>query len=676
MNRKLIGLSLDITMKSRRARNHSPTTWPPQPDFPVIISENGTPTCVYADSIWDLTPWAERKETINFGDGPLRKNVARISPENAALLRLLIAMWLYCTDGVRTVNTLTLRFDAMRRIMVLLSEKEIQANNFECRSKVIEELATSIRPCHNNTTIFLFHDIWENRDFLGFHILNPEEIMMFSNCCARHDAKQTPYIPPRIWSYQIRRLKCFIDDFLKNSELIISCFNYMLEAYKKNGLDAGNQRLKPHHRPFHISHPRKNTRNGIITHGHFKKTLEKFNILELMEAWLEDVDLRGAKVIGNYFNLASLVGCAYIANFSMMRSGEIRSLRTGCFKLEYDEKLGLDIPTIRGRTTKTLTDNNACWITSASSESAIKMLEIISRLRTSAALLLNEEVLTSEDIEHPYLLMRPSEPWRLKQEYASLPPAARPTLPAYSSVPTRYPKLFDLEQLRIRSGDLDLAKLVTPSLDPELFSINSIWPLAWHQLRRTGAVNMNASGLVSEPSLQYELKHTCPWMSRYYGQGFHHVHLEITDEVKSTYVKAMYEAIAIQFKQLESSRYISLHGEKRKSQIIDAIKSASHNEIIHAVEIGTISCRNILMGFCTSLTPCPYGGIDYVAKCAGTDTKHSCENLLIDKEKRPLIENLSTILKARLTDSDSKSPLRNSLEMQLTSVKVYLDASK
>lgn len=676
MKRTLIGLSLEITMNSSRSRNHSPSTWPPHPDFPVVISEDGTPTCVYADSIWDLTPWAERKETINFGDGPIRKNTAPISPKNAALLRLMIAMWLYGTDGVRTVNTLTLRFDAMRRIMVFFSKKGITADKFENRSEIVEEMATTIRPCHNNTTIFLLHDIWENRDFLGFHIFNPEEIMTFGNCCARHDPKQTPYIPPRIWSYQIRRLKSFIDDFLENSDSIISCFEYMLEAYKKNGLDATNQKLKPHHRPFHIGHPRKTTRNGIITHGHFKKTLEKFNILELMKSWLDDLDLRGAKVMGNYFNLASLVGCAYIANFSMMRSGEIRSLRTGCFKFEYDTALDLNVPTIRGRTTKTLMNNNACWITSASSESAIKMLEIIARLRTSAALLLNEQVLTPEDIEHPYLLMRPSEPWRLRQEYASLPSAARPTLPAYSSIPARYPKLFDLEQLRIRPGDLEIAKLVTPSLDPELFSINTIWQLAWHQLRRTGAVNMNASGLVSEPSLQYELKHTCPWMSRYYGQGFHHVHLEITDEVKATYVKAMYEAIAIQFKQLESSRYISLHGEKRKTQIIDAMKSASHNEIIHAVEIGTIACRSILMGFCTSLTPCPYGGIDYVAKCAGTDVKHSCENLLIDKEKRPLIENLSTIIKARLADSDSRSPLRNSLEMQLASVEVYLDASK
>ncbi len=266
-------------------------------------------------------------------------------------------------------------------------------------------MATTIRPCHNNTTIFLLHDIWENRDFLGFHIFNPEEIMTFGNCCARHDPKQTPYIPPRIWSYQIRRLKSFIDDFLENSASIISCFEYMLEAYKKNGLDATNQKLKPHHRPFHIGHPRKTTRNGIITHGHFKKTLEKFNILELMKSWLDDLDLRGAKVMGNYFNLASLVGCAYIANFSMMRSGEVRSLRTGCFKFEYDTALDLDVPTIRGRTTKTLMNNNACWITSASSESAIKMLEIIARLRTSAALLLNEQVLTPEDIEHPYLLM-------------------------------------------------------------------------------------------------------------------------------------------------------------------------------------------------------------------------------------------------------------------------------
>ncbi|UOO89776.1 hypothetical protein LVJ82_01955 [Vitreoscilla massiliensis] len=51
-----------------------------------------------------------------------------------------------------------------------------------------------------------------------------------------------------------------------------------------------------------------------------------------------------------------------------------------------------------------------------------------------------------------------------------------------------WPKLFDGKELTITEADLEMANRMTFGLDPEKFAVGKVWPLAWHQLRRTGAV--------------------------------------------------------------------------------------------------------------------------------------------------------------------------------------------
>lgn len=677
---QLIGLSIECVYSMPASSNHIPPTWPPALDFPVVIDNAGKTISRYGDSIWDVTPWANRKETINFGDGPLRKNDPGLSVENATLLRQIVAIWLYAPNGVRTVSTLTMRFDVLRTMLIFLSKKGIAANEVHKDLSIIEMLPQVIRSSRSKIATLILHDVWEARELLGFYILDNIQIQRFSNSYALHQTNQTAYIPPRIWTYQVTQLKKFIDDFILNIESIKACFEYTMEAYENNGLINSHEskdRLKPHKRPF-LQTPRKNPgkRVGRVYHGAFINTLERFGIKYIFQKWLGEISNLGPKAFTSYFYLANVVGSAYIANFSMMRIGEIRSLRSNCFRIETDSTLGLEIHVIQGRTTKTINDENACWITTLNSELAVRMLRTIARLRTMVAIKDSTNSFSTEDKENPFLLMRPYEPWRTRQEFTSLTPSARPTLPAYSTIVSKFPKLFNAEQLQIQPSDLEIACLVTPTLDPNTFSIGKIWPLAWHQLRRTGAVNMNASGLVSDPSLQYQLKHASPWMSRYYSQGFHHVNIALSDEARSEYIKSMYEAVAAQFRQLQSERFFSLHGGKRKSQILQLVEPDNHENLIKAAEIGSIAYRPVFMGVCTSLTPCPYGGIDYVMKCAGTTSIPACENLLVDINKRKLVEQLSQILKKRIIESAENSPLKSSLKAQLNAVEKYLNETE
>ncbi len=339
-----------------------------------------------------------------------------------------------------------------------------------------------------------------------------------------HEKSQTPYIPPRIWLYQVNRLRACLEDFANHAEQIEECFMFCLDAYIHNAGSlscAVSEQLPVSERPFSARNNEFNTtKPGKIFHGNFNAILAKFGLDELIERWLNSTSTRGVTLLSNYFSLVSNAGIAYLLNFSLMRVDEATKLRADCLSIEIDPVTDENIYILKGTTTKTIRDSDARWITSPSVEVVVKSLSLISRLRTFVAKAIPTLPLTQEDINNPYLLLRVYEPWRAKSDGIAHQPATRPGMQSYSKFPTLYPKLFDTDELTINQADLDLALAITPTLDPERFSVGLVWPLGWHQLRRTGAVNMTASGLVGDSSVQYQLKHLTRAMSRYYAQGY------------------------------------------------------------------------------------------------------------------------------------------------------------
>ena len=217
---------------------------------------------------------------------------------------------------------------------------------------------------------------------------------------------------------------------------------------------------------------------------------------------------------------------------------------------------------------------------------------------------------------------------------------------------------------------LTMARLATPTLS-DAFAVGKLWPLAWHQLRRTGAVNRQASGLVSDASLQFQLKHVARAMSLYYGQNHSRVRLE--EKAHSLYVRVLYETLGRQLQQLTSERFTSPHGEKRKSEMVRLIAPADAKKVIDLAKKGTVAYRPILLGVCTSRTPCPYGGIDNIAHCGGDSSggPKPCADVLYDPAQRNAVKALEAVLDERLATADEGSPLRASLKAQKRSVENY-----
>lgn len=363
------------------------------------------------------------------------------------------------------------------------------------------------------------------------------------------------------------------------------------------------------------------------------------------------------------------VGTAYVLNFSMMRIEEAWALRADCLDVEEDDDFG-KIYLLRGVTTKTIEDDDARWITSQFTEIAIEAMACVSRLRMVCAEANLKVPITPTDVHAPYLVLRPYEPWSNAKNTGE-PLSVRPAYPSYQSIIEMYPQLFDLEQLKITNEDLQIARLITTTLDRDIFSVGKIWPLAWHQLRRTGAVNMLASGLVSDASVQYQLKHTTRAMSLYYGQGYSKVRLN--EDTLNHYVRTLYEILSKEIVLLFSDRFVSPYGDSRKAEILKIVDPKDVKKLTKYAKTGEISWRQTLLGGCAKRGSCEFGGIDNVIRCGGGDRLGPCADALFDRHKKNSIQKLASLIDERLSEAPLGSPYHESLCAQKNAVENALN---
>lgn len=167
----------------------------------------------WGDPIWRLDPWAGKPVTLNFGDGPAKKYATAIDRANADLLRTVIGWWLYGPNGARGYRGLKTRFDQMRRLFVLCTQEGILASELCHFPRVADRLPEVLQASRSGEFLTLLHDLYERRDALGFTLLDRGGLARLAAAMPDHQKAQTPYIPPRIWHYQITRLRECLDDF-------------------------------------------------------------------------------------------------------------------------------------------------------------------------------------------------------------------------------------------------------------------------------------------------------------------------------------------------------------------------------------------------------------------------------------------------------------------------------
>ncbi|HEY6898099.1 MAG TPA: hypothetical protein VI279_12630 [Rhodocyclaceae bacterium] len=626
------GLAIDTPLAVPNSRAFRPPSWPPPEDWVCIEDKDGNVVSRYGDSVWNFYPWTGKACIFNFGDGPkLNTRSPVIDPANAELLRQLVAWQIWGPRGALAVSTVENFAKRIRRIIAICSENGILASNLSRYPAIIELVARTLAPSSFEHVVAELDRLRDARQFLGFELLDAAGIQQLKAAQPDHDTEQTEYIPPRIWTYVVNRLKECIDDYLTHQNQIETCFAFCVEAYKNNGAKEFYARTgRVSRNPF--TSPRNCTgkRSGITHHGSFSVTARRFGLMELLERWTgPSDDKKGIKQFASYFGLIQHVALADIAAFTLMRIEEAASVRKNCLVWHDDDVYGR-IPLIQAETTKTDPDDSALWVTSPSIEPTIRALTSVARMRLDCSGQWTEDL-------NPYLLNRALEPWGKPGKAAKSGP--RVASLSLGTVIRSFPLLFDFNQLSITEDDFKIAKAVCPTLNASRFQIGKPWSLAWHQFRRTGAVNMFASGSISDSTMQLQMKHLTRLMPLYYGRGNSTLHLN--EATRVLLVNAQYEALGRQLAGVQSDRFVSPYGDEHKAKLLAGANAGEPVNLLSegdaqsyekAARRHQVSFRLTILGGCMKNGPCDGDCVSSVGDCAGGDG-NPCANVLFDRNR-------------------------------------------
>lgn len=140
----LPGLQIDSPLVTPSAANFRPPTWPPPPDFPVVIDSQGTIKSRYGDSSWDLTAWVGKATRVSFGHGDSKYKGAPVSAENADLLREIAGQGLWGVLGTRSPSTLRIRNTELRQLAAACSSHGVLLSELWRFPQVIDAVAEQL----------------------------------------------------------------------------------------------------------------------------------------------------------------------------------------------------------------------------------------------------------------------------------------------------------------------------------------------------------------------------------------------------------------------------------------------------------------------------------------------------------------------------------------------------
>lgn len=661
-----LALGIESSVVTKNSVNYRLNSWPPEPDFPIVVDAESNVISRYKDEIWYLWPWSKSNLSFNFRKTSLA-GISEIDETNANLLKAIAAWWLYGHGSLGSPTTFTRYLSALKPLFAACSAEGISADELRKFPRVINSIITATPASSAPRVCYLLHSLSNWKSEIGFEILPPSEITRLAGAFDPITKSQTPYIPPRIWSYQVERLHECLTDFRAHKEQLTSCFEACVSAYTAHygSFEKAFIHSKKRTRsapPFTFAKRYQDNPEARLAQS-FKMLADRFGITKLLSKWVISQGSDKEIFIGSlsrYFTLINYVGLAYIMNFSMMRIGEAWRLRSDCLQIEKDSILG-EIFILQGHTQKTIEDCDARWITSRSVQVAVEAMRVVGQLRMTCAIADPAIDIPDEFIKNPWLAVRNYEPWSAANNVIGSE-SIRLGYPAYTELTDNFDRLFDISAITITEEDIRIARDITIGLDEQRYRVGSPWKFAWHQLRRTGAVNMQGSAYVSTPSMQYQLKHATRVMSLYYGRGYSSSRMN--QSVRQEYVKTMYEMLARELAQVGTQRFASPYGDSRKEAIIGKIRALSLKEISDGLQKGMFSWRPTVLGGCTKRGPCPYGGVDNIAHCGGGEGLGACADAVFDTTKGESLLNLLVDINSRLEASPNESPLHQSLKSQ------------
>lgn len=254
-----LGLKLSGAPITPDSACYRPPDWPPPADWVVSEDAEGNPLSRWGGPYWDFSAWAGYSFRLDFAGGRHGRSVPSLSPENQHIMRLLATWILWGPRGTRSWTHLRNLFYRLRRIVVLCDREGVLASTLTRFPMVLQQVPGLYPGAKERKSILVTLDrLLRAKDQIGFTLIDETGIARLSKAFAgaddEDDVEQTAYIPPRIWTYQVLRLRECLDEFLTHRQQVENCFNFCVDAYAHNfgSLEAALVTKRPLsiHRPF------------------------------------------------------------------------------------------------------------------------------------------------------------------------------------------------------------------------------------------------------------------------------------------------------------------------------------------------------------------------------------------------------------------------------------------
>ncbi|HBO2902410.1 hypothetical protein [Pseudomonas aeruginosa] len=560
-------------------------------------------------------------------------------------------------------------FNCLISIAKVCNEQGILISDLPKFPHVHQDVAKALQNASYKIYINFLHKLQLHADTLNFAITDQRMLAFLASQQKGWEKIQTPYIPPRIWTYQINRLNECLDDFLEHQAAIEKAFTWISDAYEHNSAAL------PQHDRFQspFGEHRFYKKKRILFDGGFDEFLAEYGLLDLFERWMGSEKQRSVAQFARYFRMVRDASLLYILNFSLQRVSEAMSLRADCFLIEQDERLG-EIALIVGETTKTDPDDDARWVVPRSVKKAVDVAASIAKLQMRHY---TEDVSASDAVKASTLLALPGrEPWTPRKTHSRNVHGELAAMVRLGPFIASYPRVFDPKEITVTESDWKIAVSMTPNLSKKSgFGVGLPWQFTVHQLRRTTSVNMFASNMVSDNSLQWIMKHLSRNMTLYYGRNY--TNLRLNSAAETAVIIESYKAIYRQLVDVltDSVEYVKPHRKEMiPSKVINLVETREERQLTKLIKQGAIGCRRTLLGYCMKPGYCEYGGIESVAKCAGGDGGGICADAIFERKNEAKLRRLKVAHEKEMESLDPDSPRYSAIKQEVYAIGVYLDA--
>lgn len=354
------------------------------PDLtPISLSSDGDVLSYYADQVWDLSPFHTRHVSINFAPPA---NSSAIAITNARLFKRIVYFWLHERARPLSATTISSRHATLKHLVNLCNDHDIPLTDIGRYPTVLLEIFERVPASTYAALLNVLRELGIASRRLGFAVLSHSALHELQRLQRDYHSSQSPYIPERIYSHIIERCQGLIADYLTRRDAFEALYREELSRH----LD----------------------RERCSERGKYKELVSV--VAPILGRWLGSpaMTINGTyshpRALSKFLTAVRFAGHAMLIAFSGMRTLEALSLTTSCLQVDSDPLLG-QVYMLRGRTTKTIRDSEAIWITSRQVCPAIEAMTSIARLRARAALQTGR---AREGREKEVLLsIRTTDPW-------------------------------------------------------------------------------------------------------------------------------------------------------------------------------------------------------------------------------------------------------------------------